>query len=151
MNEKYSASLRLKVLEKIIEDIGKDGLRVGITQDNKLFVQNTVAEPTTEYGYAQSKSSFEVYGDILFNVNQIVYHPTYYTSYTNLSSITTIESNIKVTPYKISNIYENEYMAWSFDKKDSILFKSTDIGKSIFLSEEEAKKACKISYIPGLF
>lgn len=156
MIDKYCASLRLKVLEKIIEDIRKDGLRVGITRDNKLFVQNTVVEPTTEYGYAQSKSSFELYNDILFDIGQIVYHPTYYTSCTDLSLPSTAKNNTQIKSYRVTNIYKNEYSACSPDDRDKIVFKSDDIGKTIFLSSEEANNFVKqyktypYNYVPGL-
>lgn len=57
MIDKYNASLRLKIVEKIIIGIRRDGLKVGITPEGKLFVQNTAVNPDTEYGYAESVST----------------------------------------------------------------------------------------------
>lgn len=141
MNDRYSASLRLKVLEKIINDIRKDGLRVGITNDDKLFVQNTIVEPNTEYGYAQSKFPLEVCDDhdTLFGIGQIVYHPTYYISCTDLSIVQN-KYDIYPKSYRITNIYRETYEACSSDNKETITFTRDDINKTIFLSSEEAKK-----------
>ena len=41
MSDRYNAKKRLKEIEKAIREVQKDGLKVGITEDGKLYVENT--------------------------------------------------------------------------------------------------------------
>lgn len=58
MSDKYNAGKRIKEIEKAIREVQKDGLKVGITEDNKLYVENTVYTKThckdeSNFGYAE--------------------------------------------------------------------------------------------------
>ncbi|HAT4302242.1 TPA: hypothetical protein I9089_002347 [Clostridium perfringens] len=58
MSDRYNAKKRLEEIEKAIRQVQKDGLRVGITEDNELYVENTIYTKThyrseSDFGYAK--------------------------------------------------------------------------------------------------
>ena len=58
MNTKYDASIRILEIEKAIQNVQKDGLKVGL-KDGKLYVENTsvgllsATDKSNTYGYAE--------------------------------------------------------------------------------------------------
>lgn len=58
VNSRYDAGKRIKEIEEAIRKIQKDGLKVGLTEDDKLYVENTSYTKThykdeSNFGYAE--------------------------------------------------------------------------------------------------